>query len=59
MEIRLKNILDYQQKYYEICRDQNINRMIIRKMRHELKQLNPNFDYEALEKKCEKCFRII
>ena len=59
MEIRLKNILDYQQKYYEICRDQNINRMIIRKMRHELKQLNPNFDYEALEKQCEKCFGII
>ena len=59
MEIRLKNILDYQQKYYEICRDQNINRMIIRKIRHELKQLNPDFDYEALEKQCEKCFGII
>lgn len=58
MEVRLNTILDYQQKYYTLCRDQNIDRMIIRKMRHELKQLNPDFDYEALERQCEKCFGI-
>lgn len=58
MEIRLKNTLDYQQKYYEICRDRNIDRMIIRRLRHELKQLNPGFDYDALERQCEGCYGI-
>lgn len=58
MEIRLKNTLDYQQKYYDICRDRNIDRMIIRRMRKELKNLNPNFDYDALERQCEGCYGI-
>ena len=58
MEIRLKNTLDYQQKYYDICRDRNIDRMIIRRLRHELKQLNPGFDYDALERQCEGCYGI-
>ena len=58
MEIRLNTILDYQQKYYAICRDQNIDRMIIRKLRHELLQLKPDFDYKALEAECEKIYGI-
>ena len=58
MEARMKNAEGYQAKYYEICRDQNIDRMIIRKMRHELKQLNPDFDYDALEQQCEKCYGV-
>lgn len=58
MESRMKNAEGYQTKYYEICRDQNIDRMIIRKLRHELKQLNPDFDYDALEQQCEKCYGL-
>ena len=58
MESRMKNAEGYQTKYYEVCRDQNIDRMIIRKLRHELKQLNPDFDYDALEQQCEKCFGL-
>lgn len=58
MEIRLNTILDYQQKYYAICRDQNIDRMIIRKLRHELLQLKPDFDYKALEAECEKIYGV-
>lgn len=58
MESRMKSAEGYQTKYYEICRDQNIDRMIIRKLRHELKQLNPDFDYDALEQQCEKCYGL-
>ena len=58
METRLNTILDYQQKYYALCRDQNIDRMIIRKLRHELLQLKPDFDYKALEEECEKIYGI-
>ena len=58
MEVRLNTILDYQQKYYDLCRDRNIDRMIIRKLRHELLQINPDFDYKGLETDCEKAFGI-
>ena len=58
METRLNTILDYQQKYYALCRDRNIDRMIIRKLRHELLQLKPDFDYKALEEECEKIYGV-
>lgn len=48
----------YMKKYFEICRDQNVDRMIIRKMRHKLKEVYPDFDYDALEHECEKIYGI-
>lgn len=48
----------YMKKYFEICRDQNVDRMIIRKMRHKLKEVCPDFDYDALEHECEKIYGI-
>lgn len=49
---------DYMKKYFEICRDQNIDRMIIRRMRHKLKEVCPDFDYDALEQECERTYGI-
>lgn len=49
---------EYQSLYSAKCRDQNIDRMIIRKLRHELLQLKPDFDYKALEAECEKIYGI-
>lgn len=49
---------NYMKKYFEICRDQNIDRMIVRKMRHKLKEACPDFDYDALEHECEKIYGI-
>ncbi len=48
----------YMKKYSELCRDQNIDRMIIHRLRRELLKLNPDFDYKALEEKCEKIMGI-
>ncbi len=49
---------EYQSLYSAKCRDQNIDRMIIRKLRHELLQLKPDFDYKAIEAECEKIYGI-
>lgn len=53
-----KECNDYKDAYYQASRDQGINRMIIRKLRQMLKQLQPKFDYEKLERQCELCYGI-
>ena len=62
MEVSLKMVEEdrdfYRKMYSEKCRDQNINRMIIRKMQHKLLEVCPDFDYAALEQECEKCYGI-
>lgn len=45
---------NYFNKYTEMCRDRNIDRMVIRRMAHRLKELDPEFNYLSLEEECEK-----
>lgn len=46
----------WQKKHGEICRDRMIDRRIIHVLRHELKQINPDFDYDALEEQAIKIY---
>ena len=62
MEVALKCAEEdrdnYKKWYAEKCRDQNIDRMIIRRMRSTLLERDPGFDYAALERECEHIYGI-
>ncbi len=45
---------EYYQKYYDIVKDQKVDKMMLRRMGRLLKQLNPDFDYFVLETECMK-----
>ena len=49
---------NYYSKYTEMCRDRKIDRMVIRRIAHRLKELDPEFNYLALEEECEKVYGI-
>ena len=49
---------DYSKKYFDVVRDQNIDRLIIRRLRAKLQEKDPSFDYQALERECEKTYGI-
>ena len=62
MEVSLKMVEEdrdfYRKMYSEKCRDQNIDRMINHRLRARLKELDPSFDYQALERECEKYYGL-
>ena len=62
MEVSLKMIEEdrdfYRKMYSEKCRDQNIDRMINHRLRARLKELDPSFDYQTLERECEKYYGL-
>lgn len=62
MEVSLKMVEEdrdfYRKMYSEKCRDQKIDRMINHRLRARLKELDPSFDYQTLEKECEKYYGL-